>query len=242
MLLYFLISLVRNQKRNLELYERYSKAEINAMEKERSRIANDLHDDIAPVLTIIKKKMSDLPYTNEKEIAQKNEIEKEITEVLGRVREVSFNLMPASLLRTGLHSAIVSIVKHVEKNYGIDIGFRAEEGMPIPANISIHIYRIVHEVVHNAIKHAQATQMLIEFDVKDDRLILKISDDGIGINYEAKLDESTGLGLRSIQNRVHLLNGQMSIHSKKGDGVRYVFEIPLPGELITDDMDRTDIH
>lgn len=219
--IYFFISIVRQQHRLVKLQKQNNTAEITAMEKERSRIAADLHDEIAPYLTAVKIKVSDFEM---KDVASKRHVEKTIDIVLERLREISFDLMPAVLLRKGLYSGIRELIFHINKSNNIDIALVADETDQIPKEKAVHLFRVVHEVLHNAIKHSKATEILIVFERKEHLFLMKIADNGLGFNYNEKLNESSGLGLRSIQSRISMMGGKTFVHTGRGKGLSYVFQ------------------
>lgn len=221
--IYFFVSIVRQQRRNMQLQKQNSHAEINAIEKERSRIAADLHDEIAPYLTAIKLKISDFDMHD---TIGKQIVETRIDEILNRIREISFDLMPTALLRKGLLGGIAELMAHIKRSYSIEIAMVADETLELSEQKAINIFRIVQEVLHNAVKHAKATEILIVIENKPGLLIVKIADNGVGMDYGLVLKETKGFGLRSIQNRAALLGGQVFVQTSPQKGMSYLFEFP----------------
>jgi signal transduction histidine kinase len=222
--IYFFVSIVRQQHRNASLQKANNTAEITAMEKERSRIAADLHDEIAPYLTAIKIKVADSELNDH---ASGEHVEQTIDHVLNRIREISFDLMPTVLLRKGLFAGIRELIFHINESYNISIALVADENLKIPEQKAVHIFRVVHEVLHNAIKHSKATEVLIVFEKQEHLFVLKIADNGIGFDYGEKLKENNGFGLRSIQNRIDLVGGTTFVKTGRGKGLSYVFEFKV---------------
>lgn len=134
-IVFFVISIVRQQRRNLLLQRQNLIAEIAAMEKERARIAADLHDDLGPVLSTIKFKIDGVETADAEETALLQKASKQVDEVIERMRSIAVNLMPSVLLRKGLAEALQQSAA------------RWETGSSL---------RIVQEVMHNAVKHAGA--------------------------------------------------------------------------------------
>jgi signal transduction histidine kinase len=222
--IYFFVSIVRQQHRNVKLQKANNTAEITAMEKERSRIAADLHDEIAPYLTAVKIKIADFESHDD---TSRQYVEQTIDHVLNRVREISFDLMPTVLLRKGLFSGIRELIFHINESHNISIALVADETIYVPEQKAIHLFRVVHEILHNAIKHSKATEVLIVFEKREHLFVMKIADNGIGLDYDEKLKENSGLGLRSIQNRISLLGGTTFIKTGRGKGLSYVFEFQV---------------
>jgi signal transduction histidine kinase len=223
---YFFIAILRQQRYNLLLQKQNLTAEISAMERERSRIAADLHDEIGSYLSLAKSKFSNLETVLISEGTEYREIEMLLDNSLKRIREISFDLMPASLLRKGLLGGIKEYISFVTRSTPIEIALVGEPGPNLPEWKLIHIYRMIQEMIHNAIKHSEATEMLIVFEQQGDLSVLKLSDNGKGFDFESASLNSTGLGLRSLRNRAELINSKLFVQSTKGKGISYVLEIP----------------
>ena len=153
-------------------------------------------------------------------------METRIDEILNRIREISFDLMPTALLRKGLLGGIAELMAHIKRSYSIEIAMVADETLELSEQKAINIFRIVQEVLHNAVKHAKATEILIVIENKPGLLIVKIADNGVGMDYGLVLKETKGFGLRSIQNRAALLGGQVFVQTSPQKGMSYLFEFP----------------
>lgn len=226
-ILFFIVSMVRQQRRNLHLYRQNILAEITAMEQERARIAADLHDELGPMLSAVKLRISsfDLPDADDQE-----QLDKTCTHIDGliqRIREISYDLLPSTLTRKGLVHALQAFVEFAGKGAAMQIGFTAPENLQVPEQKAIHLFRIVQEVVHNAIRHSQANSLHIELQVKDSMLVLWTSDNGKGFLLQDLSRQGKGLGLRNLLNRAELMGGRMYAESGKNRGTQYTFEIPL---------------
>ena len=99
---FFILSIIRQQRRILELSRQNTLAEITAMEKERARIANDLHDDLGPIMSVTKFQVDNLTIEDEEEKGQQLQAVEHLDNLLTRLREISNDLMPQVLLRKGL--------------------------------------------------------------------------------------------------------------------------------------------
>jgi signal transduction histidine kinase len=221
---YFFIAIIRQQRYNLLLQKQNLTAEISAMERERRRIAADLHDEIGAYLSMAKLKISHLEPDDEQDMDH-HEIMKLIENSLKRIREISFDLMPASLLRNGLPSAIKEYISFVTRTVPIDIALVGDAGKDIADWKSIHIYRMIQEMIQNAIKHSGASEILIVFEQQPGLVRLKLADNGIGLDSEMSSINSPGIGLRSLQNRAELIGGQLFIQTSKGKGISYILEM-----------------
>lgn len=226
---YFAVSVIRQQRRNLELQKANALAEITAMEKERARIAADLHDDLGPLLSVIKFQVDHVELVDKDEKEQLTKASEHLDGLIGRMREVSNNLMPSALRRKGLVTAVQEFISKAEEASGtlhVDFHCNAELNH-LPEEKSINIFRAMQEVVHNCMKHAKATHMQIDFEQKNGTLKIMCRDNGVGFDYAQMSRESGGIGLRSIRNRTEIMGGSLIVESKQGKGSVFLFEIPV---------------
>lgn len=182
---------------------------LDSEEQERQRIAQDLHDSMGGMLANIRMSISQENAQNSNDLLQK--IDKSIVEM----RRISRNLMPETLKNLGLEIALKELCESMsQKQFHIQFeAFDLSEN--IPFKIQLSLYRIVQEGISNVIKYAQATNVIVQVSQNNNILNLTIEDDGIGFD---KSEIVYGLGLKSIQNRVQLINGTVEITSNKGEG------------------------
>ena len=226
-LIYFIVSVIRQQRKIVQLNRQNILAEITQMEKDRSRIATDLHDDLGPLLAAVKMRIGSLDTQNANDRIIIEKTNDHIDEILKRIREISFDLMPASLLRKGVIVAIHEFVDYLNNAGKIKFYFKADDKVNLSEQISIHLYRIVQEVLHNTIKHSQAKEVNIELRKIKNNLHMVISDNGLGFDHNADLKENHGFGLRSLLSRTKLMEGKMFLESETGKGTTYTFELPV---------------
>jgi signal transduction histidine kinase len=161
---------------------------------------------------------------NKEMIARTNNV---INEIVQRMRGISFDLMPNTLQAKGLESAITAFSNSISRNNALKIRFVApKENIALDKQTTIHIYRIVQEIIHNTVKHAKATIMTIVLTNESEYLALSTNDNGIGFDYQQQLKESRGLGLKSMMNRIYLLQAEFSIDSEPGKGTSITIKIP----------------
>ena len=224
---YFFISILRRQQNSIRLHKKSVADEINQIEKERSRIAADLHDELGPLLSAIKMKVNSFELADSNDLVQIEKTNEHITVVMQRLREISFDLMPGSLLRNGLITAVKEFVDSLNENTDINFYFKFDNDLQLSEYKSINTYRIIQEIVQNTIKHAHASELLIEIKTMKDIIAIHISDNGMGFDYEKETTENIGFGLRSLLRRTEIINGQMFLESHKNKGTTYNFEIPI---------------
>ncbi|MCU0373932.1 MAG: ATP-binding protein [Chitinophagaceae bacterium] len=225
-LFYFLWSVIRQQRRYQALANAKINAEIATLEKERKRIAGDLHDDIGPLLSAIKLQMSFLKPIDEQETVVLQRSGEYIDEVITKMREISNDLLPNILIRKGLVTAIERFIDKLPVS-GMEVKFQSDLTYRPGPDIEINLYRIVQEVVHNALKHAKASQLKIELRQEKSHIVLATADNGVGLPLNFESRKEPGLGFLNLQSRTEVMGGEFHIQSRAGSGLSFLFEIPI---------------
>jgi signal transduction histidine kinase len=135
--------------------------------------------------------------------------------------------MPQTLFHKGIVYALNEYINKVNDDSHLEIIFEFRNIPEISPSRSIHIFRILQEIIHNTLKHSQADTLKIKLFTEKDKLIILTADDGVGFNYPGDIKNNNGLGLQNLENRANLLNGALHIHSVKGNGTRYHIALPL---------------
>jgi two-component system NarL family sensor kinase len=226
-IVFFFVSIIRQQRRNLELHRLNMLAEITTLEKERARMARDLHDELAPVLAAVKMRINSFALTDPDDQEELVHTSGHIDNLMKRIREITFDLMPASLERNGFASAAREFTEYINRSGRLQIGFESTPGVPVSERIAVNLYRILQEVVQNTLKHAQAKRLVVSLRQERKDIVLATTDDGIGFDSEKLLSRDGGIGLRSLRSRVEIMNGVFFCESKKGKGTAYIFRIPI---------------
>jgi len=227
-LIFFIATIIRHQRKSVQLYEQQINTEITTLELERKRVSSDLHDDLAPFISAIKLQVNSLNTIDHEDLSIIETTSKYLDDVFMKIREISNNLVPNVLIRKGLLIALKEYVQNLKtpKNFSIKLQFDTSE-LGLEAEKEIHVYRIVHEVLHNCMKHAQATEFIVQFERKDTLLRLRMSDNGKGFDFYQVSNESIGSGLKNIVRRVDIMNGDLYIDKPLQGGVTYTIDIPL---------------
>lgn len=200
---------------------------ITGQESERNRIARDLHDGLGGLFSTVKMYFSTLqheqPSLGTHPLFQKSmELTHSAAEEL---RRIAHNLMPEVLLKLGLINAIQDLCNNIQSGRLLKISLQAY-GMEnrLNAPTEIMLYRIVQELLNNILKHAQATEVIIQFNRHEEQLNITIEDNGRGFNVA---ENNAGAGLSTIQSRVNYLNGELNIDSAQGLGTTVMMEFLL---------------
>lgn len=223
---FFIVSLIRQHRKNIELYKLKVSAEISTLEKERARISADLHDDLGPMLSAVKFKIGSAEAHGE-DVELLKDAEHYIDDVIRKMRMISNNMLPGTLMRKGLEFAVTEFLSQASTGTAMKISFSHNDIPVLYDDLKINLYRIVQEIVHNAMKHSHASQMKIELFATDKIITLRSSDNGRGFDHQKAGKENTGLGLRNLLSRTELLQGELFIESTPGKGTSYNIEIPL---------------
>ena len=200
--------------------------ELATLEQDRKRIVTDLHDELGPLLSVVKFQVSTLDTTLKQDIEQINRATVHLDEVLQRIRNICGELMPLVLTRKGVFSAINELIGEFSSLVPIKIEFTYTPVM-LENPAQIHIYRMVQEIITNAIKHSAANAMHIDIKSENEMLMINVSDDGKGFDTKKMLIESSGLGLKNILGRAYALKGKVFLESAPGKGTSYKIEIPI---------------
>lgn len=208
-----------------------TKAILDAEEKERRRIAQDLHDGVGQLLSAAKLNLSNL----ESKIITQDESQKLamqnalclIDDSVKEVRVVSHNMMPNTLIKLGLASAIREFTTKLGNTPTLKINLEII-GLDsrLDNQIETVLYRVIQEVVNNIIKHAKASQMSLQIIRHDAELNILIEDNGIGFEV-SNIENFEGIGLKGIQTRVEFLNGTIHFDSIIGRGTTVIIDVPL---------------
>ncbi len=195
---------------------------IDTQEKERRRIAEDLHDRVGSMLSTIKLRFSHLIPANQIGDAEQSAYQKLsqlIDETCEEIRLVSHNLVSGVLDTFGLIPALLDLKEALSKN-GLEISITSYNmSARVPKVVEINLYHMMQELFNNTIRHANATAVTIDITRHKNQLTLIYHDNGIGFETGVK---GLGIGLRSIQSRIDKLGGTLHIDSGKGNGSTFV--------------------
>ncbi len=203
---------------------------IEAEEKERSRIARELHDGLGQMLSTARLHVAGLEDNVINEDKESLNISlKTIDNACLEVRNISHNLMPNALIRLGLIPAIRELVNAVNASKSIHIDFNSSIEGSLGMSLDITIYRVVQEVINNMIKHAKASSIYMKIERNAADLTIVIFDNGIGFDTE-ELKNSSGIGWKNILSRISMLNGDIRLESQLQKGTKVYINLKLKDE------------
>ncbi len=189
-------------------------------EEEQKRLAQEMHDDLGQLLAAMKMDLSSLqqslPKNDTKLARQVNTLNELVDAMVTSVRRIIADLPPKMLEDIGLFGALELLLANFEKRHAIEFTLDVPQSEPMLDNtVATPIYRIVQEALNNVAKHARATRVDVKMDCRENYLVLRISDDGIGISRD-KLRKPGSFGLIGMRERTAALGGEMTIDDSPG--------------------------
>jgi two-component system NarL family sensor kinase len=207
-----------------------AKAVIDTEERERRRIASDLHDGIGQMLSAAKMNMSainnELHFTGREQQHFFDRTQDIIDECCREVRTISHQMMPNVLLKNGLVSAVREFVNKIDSSR-LKVNLHTHGvSERLDDTVETVLYRVIQECVNNVIKHSKADQLDIQIIRDNQEISVTVEDNGQGFDLK-DVDTEEGIGLRNIRTRVEYLKGQVHFDSSPGRGTLVHVEIPL---------------
>jgi signal transduction histidine kinase len=201
-------------------------AMIEGQEKERQRIANDLHDDLGGLMANVKLHFNALKDKDSPELYSKtNNL---IEEAYQKVRSVAHAKNSGVIAKQGLLKAVQHMADKVSVSNKIKIEV-LDYGLDnrLENSLELTLFRIIQELVTNVIKHSKASEVTIHLTNHDDSINIMVEDNGIGFNPNQITKTNKGMGISSIDKRVEHLDGKLTIESEKNKGTTVIIDIPL---------------
>jgi signal transduction histidine kinase/CheY-like chemotaxis protein len=207
---------------------------ITAQEEERKRIARELHDDICQKLAMLSIELEQtngdsegLPTVTKKRL---EELRQHCSRIGSDVQALSHELHSSKLEYFGVVSAVRDLCRELAKQHGANIEFKDENvPKPLPRDISLCLFRVAQEALHNALKYSGVKRFAVELGGAGEGVQLVVRDAGAGFDLEeARLNG--GLGLLSMQERLKLVHGRLDVESRPGEGTRIVAVVPVLAE------------
>ena len=212
---------------------------ITAQEEERKRIARELHDDLNQRIALLSIELEQLTQKSDVvSAARLVPIQSRLAEISTEVHRMSYELHPSKLDHLGLAPALRTFCKDLSRSRGIKVDFKSTPIAPeLPRDITLCVFRVAQEAVHNAAKYSSAAEVKVRLVVTSHCLELEVSDNGGG--FDTNSEKSTkGLGITSMHERVRLVSGDFSIVSAPRRGTTVRVTIPLDRDCEEIDVAR----
>jgi signal transduction histidine kinase len=214
-----------------ELKERETKmftSFIDGQEDERQRLSRELHDGLGQMIVATKLKTETIMNTgNAINSESMSRLRIMFDSLVDEVRSISNNLMPAALKEFGLEIALKQVCKDIENHSSIKVIFDSQMAAgEIDKRVAIYVFRVAQEALNNAVKHSEASEIIVSLIGNEKMINLLVQDDGVGISIETPGNQN-GRGLNSMCERVKLLNGLIDISKGEINGTIVSVKIPL---------------
>lgn len=203
---------------------------INAQDEERARVARELHDSTAQILTAVMLQLSAAAREStspllDARIATLREL---ASEALEEVRLLSHTMHPRVLDDLGLGAALEWLARQAREQESLDVEVELPGGEPqLPAPMASVLYRVAQEAMRNAVRHAAARRVRVMLSREGGMATLDVEDDGCGFDVRRAEERRPGMGLFSMRERVALVNGTLTVTSAEGRGTRIHATVPV---------------
>jgi signal transduction histidine kinase len=223
---------VRERRAAEEQIKRLLKQLVNVQEDERLRIARDIHDHLGQQMTGLRLNLELLrkQCADDSELCSRVEQTQAVAQKLDEdVDFLAWELRPAALEDLGLAPALATFVNDWSKHFDISAELHTSgmDGVRLPPDVEINLYRILQEALNNIAKHAEAASVSVLLERKGNELMLIVEDDGRGFDPEKKVYEEggKGLGLVGMRERAQLAGGSAEIESTPGGGTTILVRV-----------------
>lgn len=216
-------------QRNEREFRRLGRAVWRVQEDERRRLARELHDGVGQNLTALKHRLAAIAQTLPADDPLRAELDGAIGlcgDTLEDTRHLSRLLRPPILDDLGLEAAVRALARSLAQASGLDIGVDIPPLPPLDSDLQTLVFRVAQEALSNAVRHAQASSVLVRIVASGGLLQLQVADDGRGCDPEAALT-SGGSGLGGMRERLRLYDGRLELRSAPGEGTRVRAVVPL---------------
>ncbi len=229
----------------LKRSESVSRKLIEAQERERTRIGRELHDDIGQRLAMVAIELQQL---HENSVilpdvrSRIGELQKQISEIATDIQSVSHELHSGKLQYLGIAGAMRAFCREFAEQQKVEIDFNAHDlPSPLSPDISLCLFRVLQEALHNSAKHSGVRQFEVRLSGTSDEIHLTVKDSGAGFDREAA-KESRGLGLISMEERLKLVKGTLSIDSQPKRGTTIDARVPFDSSSDSARVASTKLH
>jgi signal transduction histidine kinase len=223
---------LKRQIMEFDYQQKMMQAELESQESERRRLAADLHDSIGGMLSTIRVGITTIgrALPDPRSI---DETKQMLDDTITSVRRISRDLLPSTLEKFGFVHAIKELCERFQATAKINIQFSENGEIPaLESQRELMVFRIVQELLNNAVKHAQASLIQVKIELAD-QLFISVEDNGVGFNAdEQKNDKQSGkgLGLFNIENRARLLGGTLEFEKGRSNGSKTILTLPMAHE------------
>lgn len=212
-----------------DLQNKIINAIIETEDRERRRFAEDLHDELGPLLSSVRIYVNVIQTKGPGQEAEREELinftKQLLDEAIVQTKNISYNLMPEVLSQYGVLSSIKSFCRKANASERINIEIQTQdmdEETRFDEKVEVALYRVTRELINNTMKHSGAKNIRLRFYMHNGMPALDYSDDGVGFNADQKIQASATLGIRNIVHRIQSVNGTVNFSSNPGQGMKVI--------------------
>lgn len=219
---------LKAQETKIEYQEKLLHSTILTQEKERERIAKDLHDEVGSKLNVIHLYLHQLGKKAPEAKSSIAEMIEVLNDTIHTSRRISHDLLPPTLENFGLEVAIDELVDKLNQTQELSVQLEAQGERPGAEYKleELNLFRILQELLNNTLKYAKAKHIYISLWQSKEKLTLEYRDDGLGFDTKA-IDNQKGLGMKNIESRLQMINGSYELKSAPGQGMQIHMEVKL---------------
>jgi two-component system NarL family sensor kinase len=221
-----------------EFEQEVLRSQLEIQESTFKTIAQELHDNIGQMLSVVKLSLSILPLEKDHEAFESVQNSRQmLNKVIADMADLTKGLHTDRIVQIGLAEAIRFDLEALRRTGLIEVSFELEgDEYHFDEQKSIFLFRMFQEMLNNILKHSRATQINVEVIYStDDKFVLKVEDNGVGFDpavKQEKVSSSSGIGLKSMRNRAHLIGAKIFIQSEPGKGTSVRVELPFEKETL----------
>jgi PAS domain S-box-containing protein len=229
-LVFAMVEEITERKQTEQELSRMTRRLLETQEQERTRIARDLHDDFNQRLAMlaigIEQLREDLPSPSDGVVRRLDELRKQTLEISEDVQALAHELHSPKLDYLGVAAAMKSFCRVFSEHQNVKIDFSDEGLTTVPKEISLCLFRVLQEALHNALKHSGVRHFTVDLLGAPDAVQLTVRDSGVGFDPDVAA-QGSGLGLTSMKERLKLVDGIVSIDSRANGGTTIQARVPL---------------
>ncbi|HEU0274053.1 MAG TPA: PAS domain S-box protein [Candidatus Udaeobacter sp.] len=214
--------------RDISARKRLEQEVLEATDQEKRRLGSDLHDDLCQRLAGIRFACDALKKTlaksGDSEAADRiAKIGVDVGDTIDRTRMLARGMAPVAFETNGLASALQELAHSVQQMFTVNCTFCSNEPVSISdPGVAMHLYRIAQESLNNSLKHAKASEVMVSLEMRDDRAVLTIEDNGVGFSISEANGARQGMGLRTIAYRAGIIDADLQVQSAPGKGTKVI--------------------
>ena len=216
------------EKLQAEIANEVNNARIEIQQSTLNNISQEIHDNVGQLLSLTKMQLNLIEASEVKDNNLISEAKDNISKAMTDLRDLAKGMSSDRIQLLGLYDSVIQEAVRINKVGRLQVQVSSTGNNKEPEHKKqLVVFRVIQECFQNIIKHAQANHVLVSFTYQPDFFDVVIKDDGVGFDYQPGTPSSEGLGLMNIFNRIHLVGGEVTLHSAPGAGTSVHIKVPL---------------